>query len=323
MKRMSQGFACGVVMLWLAGVAASVMVGGGQKQNIEPTTETLVAEQAGYRIGVLQGDGANQLGLEEYLVGVLLGELPGSFHAEAKKALAVAARTFTVKMASQGVKHGKGVVCADASCCQAYMSEDDFLAAGGDIATVEQAKEAVQATKGMVLLYQGNVIDATYFSCSGGRTEDAVAVWGTDVPYLQAVDSPGEEDARYHTDTVRFTAEAFQGMLGTQLPGAPSAWFGEVTRTDGGGVETIVIGGESYSGIQLRDLLELRSSSFTVTPLSDAVLITTRGYGHRVGLSQYGADAMGRQGSSWQQILAHYYQGTEVAQMESMGEIGG
>lgn len=320
MKRIGRSLVCGILMLWLVSVAASVIVAGEQEGKVEAgmPAETAVVEKNGYMVTVLHLQDALQVELEDYLVGVLLGELPGSFHMEAKKALAVAARTFTVKMAGQGIKHGADTVCTDAGCCQAYISESDYIASGGDMDYIQQAKEAVQTTEGQVLVYDGRLIDATYFSCSGGRTEDAVAVWGTDVPYLQAVDSPGEENARYYTDTKRFDSAEFQKALGISLPGSPSSWFGKVTHTEGGGVDTIVIGQKTYSGTQLRSLLELRSASFTVTTLNDAVLITTRGYGHRVGLSQYGADAMGQQGSDWQQILNHYYQGAKIVDITSL-----
>lgn len=116
---------------------------------------------------------------------------------------------------------------------------------------------------------------------------------GNGVPYLQAVASPGEEKAAHYTDTVRFSAGAFQDALGVKLSGSPGSWFRDVTYTDGGGVDTIVIGGTSYKGTDLRSALGLRSTAFSISTTEDTVTITTRGYGHRVGMSQYGADAGG------------------------------
>ena len=124
--------------------------------------------------------------------------------------------------------------------------------------------------------------------------------------------SPGEEKAAYYTDTVRFSAEAFQDALGVRLSGSPGGWFRDVTYTDGGGVDTIVIGGTSYSGTFLRSLLGLRSTAFSISTGEDTITITTKGYGHRVGMSQYGADAMAVTGSTWPEILAHYYPGTTL-----------
>lgn len=313
----------GVVMLWLVGVAASVMVSAELTRDtpIEPPTQTTAAEteKKEYYLTLQQGENKSRIALEDYLAGVLLAELPGSFHQEAKMAQAVAARTFAVKMGTLILRHGADTVCGDSSCCQGYLSEEDFISAGGNPNTVLQAKQAVADTAGVVISYGGDLIDATYFSCSGGRTEDAAAVWGADVPYLQAVDSPGEENAKYYTDTVRYSASGFAKALGVELSGSPAEWFGKSTHTEGGGVATLSIGGKEYTGVQLRSLLGLRSANFTVTPLSDGVLVTTRGYGHRVGLSQYGADAMAESGADYLAILKHYYSGVEVVNMEKLG----
>ena len=164
---------------------------------------------------------------------------------------------------------------------------------------------------------RGNLIDATYFSCSGGRTEDAVAVWGTDIPYLQTVESPGEEEAAVYTDLVEFTPEEFMARLGVSLPGVPSSWFGSVQYTQGGGVKTILICGQEYEGTDLRMQLGLRSTAFTIEVRDSRIYISTRGFGHRVGMSQYGADAMGRAGAHYQEIIAHYYQGVHVERVDS------
>ena len=255
--------------------------------------------------------------MDEYLVGVLLGEMPASFEMEALKAQSVVACTYAQKANSTKGKHGDGSVCTRASCCQGYISEADYLAQGGTSEGVQRVKEAVNSVLGLCLTYEGELIEATYFSCSGGYTESAIAVWGTDYPYLQAVSSPGEEDAAHHTDTRHFTAQAFQNALGQKLEGEPIQWFGETTYTDGGGVEVMKIGGKEYTGTQLRALLNLRSTAFTISVDQQIITITTRGYGHRVGMSQYGADAMAAEGSSFRQILAHYYPGTELIELDS------
>ena len=162
---------------------------------------------------------------------------------------------------------------------------------------VDKVSQAVKETQGQVLLYQGELIEATYFSCSGGRTEDAVAVWGTDIPYLQAQDSPGEEDAEVYMDTVTFPVEDFTYLLGIE-PSATGLQVDSVTYTRGGGVDTIVISGKEFDGGQMRQLLGLRSTAFAMQIVGETVTITTKGFGHRVGLSQYGAEAMAQSGSS-------------------------
>ncbi len=266
-----------------------------------------------YMIPVLQADGTiSNMELEQYLVGVLLGEMPMSFDIEALKAQAVVARTYTLRRCTVAPKHNGGAVCVNSACCQSYCTKETYLSDGGSEASLNKAYSAVSATAGQVITYNGGLIEATYFSCSGGRTEDALAVWGADIPYLQAVDSPGEENALHYTDSVSFSGTEFANRLGLRLTGNPASWFGPVTYTSGRGVATIVIGGVTFKGTELRQKLGIRSTSFTITPTGDSVHIVTRGFGHRVGMSQYGAEAMAVGGSNYEAILAHYYPGTSL-----------
>ena len=274
-----------------------------------PTTVPRETLPPGLPVRIRTGERVTEGTLEDYLVGVVLAEMPASFEPEALKAQAVAARTYAWKAMETGGKHGDGSVCTDPGCCQAYLARDAYLEAGGTAAGLEKVTGAVGATAGQVLTYEGTLIEATYFSSAGGSTESALAVWGTDYPYLQAVDSPeaGKEE------TLTFTREAFQRALGRTLPGTPEGWFSRVRYTEGGGVASLTIAGEAYTGTALRGLLGLRSTAFTIEA-GDAVTITTHGYGHRVGLSQYGADAMAVTGSDYREILAHYYPGTEITE---------
>ena len=277
-------------------------------EETKEETVALPSEERVYQIPILkEGMDAAQMPLEEYLVGVLLGEMPPSFHPEALKAQAVVARTYTIKRNTQSPKHPDGALCIDPSCCQAYADPGSY--------TADQQKKIRQAlaqTENLVLTYQGNLIDATYFSCSGGRTEAAVAVWGTDVPYLQSVESPGEELASAYLDSVTYTVAELEERLDVGLDDAPNQWFTDITYTPGGGVERMKIGGREFSGTELRSLLNLRSTVFTLTSQGKSVTITTRGYGHRVGMSQYGAEAMAQEGKDYLEILAHYYPGTTL-----------
>lgn len=261
-------------------------------------------------IPVMQPDGLmKNMKLEEYLVGVILGEMPLNFDIEALKAQAVVARTYTLRRFSISPKHDGGAVCMNSACCQSYSAPEQYV---GSKALLNKAISAVASTTGQVVTYNGTLIEATYFSCSGGKTEDAQAVWGADIPYLQSVDSPGEENATHYTESVGFTKEEFANLLGIPLSGDPAKWFGAVTYTAGGGVDTILIGGIPFKGTQLRQKLGIRSTAFTITPLGDSVHVVTKGFGHRVGMSQYGAEAMAVTGSDYRQILSHYYPGTEL-----------
>lgn len=288
------------------------------KENPEPAqviaqpAET-VWEESSLEVTFRQADGSvAKRNMDDYLVGVVLAEMPASFEPEALKAQAVVARTYAIRAARTGGKHGDGSVCGLYSCCQAYIDPEEYKTSGGTEENIQKVRSAVYATSNQIVTYQGEPIEATYFSCSGGVTEDAVAVWGTEYPYLRSVESPGEEGAKWYTDSVRFTAQEFQNKLGVTLAGTPSQWFSGVTYTQGNGVDTIQIGGVTYRGTDLRMKLGLRSTNFTVEIENGTIVIHTKGYGHRVGMSQYGADAMALEGSAYQEILAHYYPGTEL-----------
>lgn len=275
----------------------------------EPTQKHPTQEQPVAQVTVLMPDGQVMLDMQDYLKGVLLAEMPVDFDAEALKAQAVVSRTYALRRNTVGNKHPQGAVCTESSCCQAYRSVEDFLSNGGTEEMLNRITQAVESTQNQVLTYQGELIEATYFSCSGGRTEDALAVWGTDIPYLQAVDSPGEEGAAHFVDTAEFSVSEFAALLGI----SPSrADLGAVTYTEGGGVATIMIGEKLFSGTQVRQKLGLRSTAFSIYKSGEKIYISTRGFGHRVGMSQYGAEAMAVRGSGYREILYHYYPGTQL-----------
>lgn len=253
-----------------------------------------------------------RLSINEYLAGVLLAEMGPSFSMEALKAQAVVARTYMLRWAESGGRHNRCTICTDHTCCQAWKSAETYLSEGGTNAGLTKVRKAISETDGMVLRYDGRLIDATYFSCSGGSTEDAVAVWGTDVPYLRSTPSPGEEDAPPYSDTVCFTPQELMDALDRSLSGVPETWFGLPSYTAGGGVDQIEICGMVYEGKSLRSLLGLRSTAFTVMVEDGMINIETRGFGHRVGMSQYGADAMAEKGADYQEILCHYYNGVTL-----------
>ncbi len=292
------------------------------QQLVDPTQtqpSTAGQTQSELRIDVLFGDEKREMLLDDYLVGVVLGELPSTFETETLRAQAVAARTYTLKKCTEGSRHGENTVCTDYHCCQAYTDPDEYLAAGGQTAFYLRVKQAVADTAGQVIVYDGELIVATYFSCAGGQTESAVAVWGQDYPYLQSVASPGEEDAAHYTDSLTFSAAEFQQALGIRLEGKVENWFGTPSYTDGGGVDSISVCGIPYRGTTLRTLLGLRSTDFTVSVKNGSITFYTKGFGHRVGMSQYGANAMAKAGKSYREILTHYYTGAQIVQYEAEG----
>lgn len=247
-----------------------------------------------------------RMALSEYLCGVLMGEMPGSFPLEALKAQAVAARTYTLQRLEAG-----GALSDDPAECQAFCDPDQAGTKYGEQAdaVMEKLRRAVEETDGQVMIYDGTLITATYFSCSGGRTESAQAVWGSSVPYLLSVDSPGEEDA----DSFESRMELTRSELMERLE-IPDTEIREITYTEGGGVETMTIGGRSFSGVELRQRLGLRSTNFQIDISGDTVTVDVKGFGHRVGMSQYGAKAMAERGQSYREILAWYYTGAELTE---------
>ena len=265
--------------------------------------------------------GAQAISLEEYLVGVVFSEMPSSFHEEALKSQAVAARTFALhRLETQ--KHQGHDICSDHACCQAWMSEETAREKHGEnyLQHWQNAEKAVRDTRGEILTFDGDIVEAVYFSCSGGSTEDAVAVWGSDVPYLRAVVSEGEEKAPVFQTEKRVSFDVFKNELyeeGLVLKGDPGAWVSAVEHTDGGGVARICVGGQWLSGTQIRNTFGLNSSKFSVQVEGDDIVFQVFGYGHRVGMSQYGANAMANAGADYLTILRHYYTDITVEHMEN------
>lgn len=308
MRKVSIGVLLPIFLLSVT-VLLSQRPGGGQESRPTAPPNTTGGPK-NETISLLRDGEAVEMELEAYLVGVVLVEMPTTFEPEALRAQAVAARTYALKTCREGVRHGKNRICDDPACCQGYKDADAF-----PTAAVEKVRRAVQDTENLVLVYGNELIQATFFSCSGGRTEDAVAVWGNDVPYLHSVVSAGEEEGgAAFAESLIFTPEQFQNALGVGLKGAVDDWFGNVTYTAGGGVDTMVIGGVLYRGTTLRTLLGLRSTAFRVVVGNGVITIHTRGYGHRVGLSQYGANAMAKAGAGFREILKHYYSGVDIVQ---------
>lgn len=310
-----------VIGLVLPGVMLSISEKILPRKTVDAFSETIETEinatqteQKILSIPVLQPDGTvMEMDLNEYLTGVLFGEMPADFDMEALKAQAVVARTYTLKRHTTGQKHENGAVCTNSACCQAYRCISEIEDSEGE--SVRKLKAAVQLTTDEVLYYDGKLIEATYFSCSGGMTEDARAVWGTDIPYLRAVDSPGEENAEHYVDTVRFSYDGFAAALGISRSDEKPL-FGNITYTPGGGVEQMEIWGVLFRGVTLREKLNLKSTSFHASAIGDTIYITTKGFGHRVGMSQYGAEAMAVKGHTYKEILSHYYPGTELLRYE-------
>ena len=281
-------------------LGAVLLIPSGSARGEAAPQETLLlvveAPSAKETITVLRDGDVQEEDFETYLTQVVLSEMPADFATEALKAQAVAARTFARRQMAGG-KH------ADAHC--PLTKETYHLIDGDAIAKMKKGVYILNTSRGAL-------IDAVYFSCSGGSTEAAAAVWGADVPYLQAVDSPGEQDAAPYASTVTCSPAEFAETLGLAADGDPAGWLGGTSYTAGGGVDTCTIRGQAYTGTRLRQLFGLNSTRFSLRYADGVFRFDVRGYGHRVGMSQYGANAIARLGFDYQTILRYYYRGAKI-----------
>ena len=268
---------------------------------------------------VLDGDTVTEMSFSDYLQGVLRAEMPASFQEDALRAQAVAARTYTYYKMSSGGNHGDTAdICTDHSCCQAFLGKDRAAENWGKNAERYEAKieNAVSATDGQVMLYGGAPILAVFHSSSAGETWNSGEVWAQDLPYLQSVSSPEGEGVPNYYSTVALTEAEFREKFlaarpEADLSGPASGWIRDPVM-DGVHVESVTIGGVSVSGPSVRSVFGLRSASFTAEAGDGKITFYVTGYGHGVGLSQYGANAMAKAGSTWREILEHYYTGVTI-----------
>lgn len=273
-------------------------------------------------LNVWIGETLRSMDMETYLLGVVRSEMPASFEEEALKAQAVAARTYVLhKIAAGGSpNHPQADACDDITCCQAYKSEE---AAAEDwdadaAAYEEKIRRAVTETDGVCILYEGAPVLAVFHSSSAGTTQDAQSVWSASLPYLQSVETPeDEETVPNYRSTASFSSAQLKERLLEALPeaslkGSPSNWFTNIRQQPNGTVTSLSVGGVEVGGNRLRTILELRSACFTISFDGDQVTFSVTGYGHGVGMSQYGANVLAADGMTYQEILAWYYTGTEV-----------
>ncbi len=270
-------------------------------------------------LALTNGDSV-QYTMDEYLPGLIAAEMPAGFEEEALKAQAVAARTYViVLMRSGNPRHPDYAVCDDYACCAAFMTDDELRARWGSDFDEYHAKIclAVSETDGEYLTWEGEPIEAVFHSSSAGSTEDSAEVWGAR-PYLISVSSPEtERDVPNFVSTVRVLPDDFRKTIlgaypSASLGGDPSVWLGKCTNDTSGRVAEMEIGGALIPGTGLRSLFSLRSTAFTLAYQNGAFLFTATGYGHGVGMSQYGANVMAEKGSSYDDILSHYYPGTAL-----------
>lgn len=285
-----------------------------------PAIEPAMAESpAPEEIVLLLEDGRSQsMDMDEYVLGVLAAEMPAGFEPEALKAQAVAARTYAMYCAA-GNKHGSAQVCADFGCCQAWISQDKLRENwGGDYEkNLEKLRSAVSETSGEYLSYEGAPVFAAFHSSSAGKTEDCGQVWNPR-PYLVSVDSPETAQdvpnyiSRLDCAPLDFRDTVLSACPEADFSGDEAGWIGEIVRDDSGRVASAELGGVKIKGTELRSLFSLRSTAFTLEYSDGRFIFTVTGFGHGVGMSQYGANVMAKSGAGYAGILTHYYPGAAL-----------
>ena len=280
----------------------------------EDTTKIKFIFKEDEKVRVKQTESGNivEVPLEEYVAGVVAGEMPITFETEALKAQAVAARSYVLKKIEQNYKNDYDVV--DTVLNQVYLDDESLKNKWKDKyeERIQKIKKVVLDTKGEYLTYNGKVIEAFFFSTSAGLTENCEEVFVEALPYLRSVDSHYDEISPvYETEKVINYAE-FCNKLG--IENVPLNI--NITKTTSTGrIKNITINGVNFTGNQVTQKLGLRSNYFEIKQDNDNIIVTTKGYGHGVGMSQYGANGMAKEGYTYKDILNHYYTNVEISKI--------
>lgn len=291
----------------------------------QPRAKVFKGEDIPIMVYMHEADKIVEMPLEEYIKGVVAAEMPAEFEPAALKAQAVAARTYAVKhMAMFGgsglADHPGADVSTDHRQSQAWQSEMQLKQRWGPFKSEgywQKITEAVEETRGLILTYNGDPINALFHSTSGERTASAQEVWGFDYPYLRSVACKWDQKSPRYNDAKEISLAELEAKLGADAGVLAAAKTGTTAvaqimdRTESGRVDKVRIGSKTLTGVDVRQKLELRSTNFTVEGKGDKMIFKTVGYGHGVGLCQYGANGMAKEGRDFRQILSYYY--TSVA----------
>ncbi len=310
-------------------VNSNEKISNQEEQNDENQTQTSNQNEYNYsKYGTISllhkktGE-VEQVNLDEYLCNVVSAEMPANYEIEALKAQAIVARTYTIyKILNK--KHDTADICDDSTCCQAWISKDDRLARWEESqreSNWQKIVSAVNDTKGKVITYDNKPIDAFFHSNSGGVTEVPVNVWGgTGYPYLQSVETSGEDAYTQYSSEVVLTQEQLINKLKEKYSDISIDFSNSddikiMEYTESTRVKTVKFGNHEISGVEARSLLGLRSTNFEISIDGDNIKFSVKGYGHGVGMSQTGADSMAKQGSSAEDIIKHFYTGVEISEV--------
>lgn len=297
-------------------------------ENIIKSSEITFPMNGKVKVYHKKDDKVEELDLEDYIMGVVASEVPANFNEEALKAQAVAARTFYMNRRNNPCKDAKtknAEIC-DTTNCQVYMSKAERVSKWSKSEAESnwtKIQKAVLDTKGQVLTYENSVLEyPQFFAVSSGKTEDAKDVFSVNVPYLKSEESKGEEIAPKYKTTLEVSISEFINKINSEYKNANlkkgnlSSAIKIESYTEGGSVKEIKIGGETIKGTEFRTLFNLNSTNFKLDFGDKSIKINCTGYGHGVGMSQWGANAMAKNGSLYDEILKHYYKGVEIQEIK-------
>jgi len=298
----------------------------GNDTNAPPAQETQPAVNAGPSVEVsIYREAQKQVekvDLEEYVAGVVANEMNASFEPEALKAQALAARTYIVRRMISGTESGlpDGAIVGDTITYQVYKNKTELKSTwqNGDYDwKMKKIEDAVQATAGQILTVDGDPIDALFFSTSNGYTENSDDVWANSISYLKSVESPWDKTSPKFNGQEEISVQEFESKLGVSV-GSSASIMTNVEYTSGKRVAKANINGKVLAGTDIRDKLGLKSTDFTMTRDGQNIIVTTKGYGHGVGMSQYGANGMAAEGKTYEDIVKYYYKGVAVTDSENL-----
>lgn len=266
-----------------------------------------------------------ELTVDEYLYGVISSEMSPTFEEEALKAQAIAARTFVLNRSKNNCTNANGAYICDTVHCQVYRNSEKVISSwdsGKKDEYWNKIKKAVDSTSGMVITYKGEIIKyPQFFSTSSGKTENCKDVFSSDVPYLVSIESTGEEISPSFKSTTELEITEFIDKVNSKYPDAKLSantiqdQINIVGRSEAGGVLTIKLGNSNVKGTELRMLLGLKSTNFNYRFDGSKIIFECTGYGHGVGMSQWGANVMAKSGNKYDEILKHYYTGIDISKV--------
>lgn len=290
-----------------------------ERDSYEKSVEDAEETDSSLFVSVMRShsDEVERIPIETYVARVLASEMPVDFEMEALKAQALAARTYIVNHLMH--LESSDTEISDTTTHQVYKNDQELRELWGSSyhENMEKLNTAVEATKGHIITYDNSPITAAYFSTANGYTENSEDYWEQEIPYLRSVESPWDEESPMFLDQITFTIQEIEEALAISLPKSTFLSI-EITRTFSNRVKEFTIEGKTFTGRDIREKLSLKSNDFTVKQRDHYLTFTTKGYGHGVGMSQYGANGMAKEGKTYDEIIKYYYQDVEIQTIDDI-----